>query len=91
MTDKKDTHNGPTVKLRNNATMNLKNTGNIPLSGNLILNEKRAQTFYGLHIASLISLGQLWDNYCINILDKNEIVIIKYSKQIFKEYRNKSD
>ena len=47
--------------------------------------------FDGLHSASLISLGQLCDDDCIAILDKNEINILKDSKIILKGRRNKTD
>ena len=71
LTDKKDTHNGPTVQLPNNDTISVTNTVHIPLSSSLIIHEKKAHIFDGMHSASLISLGQLYDNYCISILDKN--------------------
>ena len=71
--------------------MNSTKTGNVPLSGNLSLHAKKAQHFYGLHSASLISLGQLCDNDCIAILDKNKINILKYSKLMLKGHQNKSD
>ena len=33
----------------------------------------------------------MYDNYCISILDKNEIIVIKYYKLILKGHANKSD
>ena len=80
MTDIKDTHNGPTVQLPNNSTMNATNPGNIPLSGNISLYKKKAHIFDALNIALLIYLCQLWNNYCIIILDQNEMNILKDSK-----------
>ena len=38
---------------------------------------KKGTHFYGLHSASLISLGQICDDDCTAILDKNEINILK--------------
>ena len=35
-----------------------------------------------MHSASIFSLGQLNDDDCINIWDKNDINILKYSKLI---------
>ena len=71
--------------------MNRTKKGNTPLSGNLSLHAKKAHIFDGLYIASLIYLCQLCNDYCITVLDKNEIKILKYSKLILKEHRNKSD
>ena len=63
LTNIKDTHNGPTVKLPNNATMNVTKIGIIPLSIILNIHAKKAHIFDGLHSASIITLGQLCDNY----------------------------
>ena len=90
LTDIKDTHNGPIVQLPNNATRNSTKTENTPLSGNLRLH-KNAHIFDVLHSDLLTSLGQLCDNDCITILDKNRINILKYSKKILKGHKNKSD
>ena len=49
---------------------------------------KKAHIFYGLHIASLISLEKLCDKDCISILDKNEINIIKYKTLLLKGHVN---
>ena len=55
----------------------------IPLSSSLIPHAKKAHIFDRLHSASLISLCKLFDDDCINILDKIGIIIIKDSKLIF--------
>ena len=91
LTDKKETYIGPKLQLPNKATMNLKNTENIPLSGNLILHAKKTHIFDRIHSASPISLVQLCNDDCIIILDNNETDIIKYSNLILKGQRNKSD
>ena len=52
-------------------------TEHIPLASSLSVNAKKAHIFYGLHSASLISLGQICDDYCVAILDKNKINILK--------------
>ena len=77
ITNLKDTPDGPTFQLPNNATINAKKTGSIPLSGSLSTHAKKSHVFDGLHSASLISLGQLCYDDCISILDKNEINILK--------------
>ena len=53
--------------------------------------QKKAHIFDGLHSASLISLGQLCDDDCVTILDKNEINIIKVKTLILKGHRKKTD
>ena len=45
LTEIKVTHNEPTVKLPNNATMNATKTYNVPLSGNISLHAKKAHLF----------------------------------------------
>ena len=53
--------------------------------------QKKAHMFDVLPSASLISLGQMCDNDCIAILDKNDINILKNTKLILKGHRNKTD
>ena len=53
--------------------------------------QKKAHIFDGLHSSYLISLVQLGDDYCIAILDKNKINIIKDKTIILKVHRNKTD
>ena len=77
LTNLKDTRDGPTFQLPNNATMNAEKTGIVPLSGSLINHAKKSHVFGGLHSASLISLVQLHEDDCISILDKIEINILK--------------
>ena len=45
ITNLKDTRDGPTVQLPNNATMNATKTGIIPMSGSLIIHSKKAHVF----------------------------------------------
>ena len=91
LTNLKDTRDGKTSQLPNNATMNVKKIGSIPLSISLSTHSKKINVFDGLHIASLISLVQLCDNDCIAILDKNDINILKNKKLILKVHINKKD
>ena len=62
ITNLKETRDGPTIQLPNNATINAKKTGSIPMSGSLSTHAKKSPVFDRLHSASLISLGQLCDN-----------------------------
>ena len=52
---------------------------------------KKCTHFDGPHSALLISLGQIYNDGCIYILDNNEINIIKDKKIILKGHRNKTD
>ena len=91
LTNLKDTRDGKTSQLPNNATMNVKKIGSIPLSISLSTHSKKINVFDGLHIASLISLVQLCDNDCIAILDKNDINILKNNRLVLKGRGNKTD
>ena len=84
ITNIKDTRNGPAVKYSNNSTMNATKTGILPLLRSISIHANKEHIFDGLHSALLNYLGQLCDDYCITILDKNEINIIKYNKLILK-------
>ena len=77
LTDKNDTSNRSTIQLPNNASISSKHTVNIPFTNSLGLQATKAPIFDGLHSASLVSLVQLFDDYCIAILDKNEVNILK--------------
>ena len=90
LTNVKNIRDGPTVHLPNNETMRETRTGNIPLASSLSAHAKKAHIFDGFHSASIISLGQLYDNYCVDILDKNEINILKNKTLILKGHRNKT-
>ena len=91
LTNLKESLDGPTAQLPNNATMNATKTGIIQQSGSLIAHAKKAHIFDGPHSASLISLCQFFDDNCIVILDKNEINILKNKKLILKGNSNKID
>ena len=81
LTNTKDTRNGPTVKLPNNATMNSKKMGILPLSRSLSTQAKR-------HTRLMDYTVHLSDDDCSAILDKKEINIIKNKKLILKGNRN---
>ena len=72
-------------------TMSAPITGNIHREISLSAHEKKAHTFDGLHSASLISLEKLCNDYCVAILKKNEINILKGKTLSLKWKRNKID
>ena len=71
--------------------MSATRTGDIPLASSLSAHAKKSHIFDGLHSASLISFGQLYDDDCVAILYKNEVNIPKVKTLILKEHRNKID
>ena len=85
ITNFKDTCDGPTVQLPNNATINATKTGSIPLSIRLSTHAKKSHVFVRLNSASIISLGQLCDDECIDILDKNDINILKKRHLFYRD------
>ena len=89
--DVTDTYNGSTLQLPNNVTMSEIQTGHIPMSESLSLQSTKAHVFDAIHSSSLILLGQICDDDCISILDKNEINILKDSKLILKGSRKTLD
>ena len=91
LTNIKNTCDGPTVQLPNNATMNVTKTGSISLSRSVVTHAEKAHIFYGLHSASLISLVQLCDDVFISTLDNYDINILKNKTLILKGYKNKTD
>ena len=68
--------------------MSVTRTGNTPLASKLSDHAKQVHIFDGLHSASLISLFQMSDDYCVTILENNEINILKGRTIILKSHRN---
>ena len=91
LTNLKYTCYRPTFQLPNNANINVTKRGSIPLSGILRTYAKKAHVFDELHSALLISLVQLCEVYCMAILDKNDINILKNKIHILKGHINKTD
>ena len=89
-TNIKDTWNGPTLNLTNNATMNATKTGILPLSRSLITYAEQTHIFDWLQCALLLSIGQLCGDDCISILDKIEIKNLKDKILIQNGHRNKT-
>ena len=61
------------------------------MSRSLSTHVKKAHVFDGIHSAKFISLGQLRDDDCIDILDKTEKNILKNKTLILLGHRNKTD
>jgi hypothetical protein len=69
---------GPSVRLPDNSTIQASHQGNINFNNTqLSTTATNAHILPNLQNSSLISLGQLADDNCITILDKNEINIYK--------------
>ena len=88
LTNVKNTRDGPKFQLSNNKTMIVTRAGNTPLEITLSAHKKKAHICDGLHSASLIYLVQMCDNYCVVILNKNGINILKGKALILKGHRN---
>jgi len=85
------TPNGPSVYLPNGTILQAQRKGQLLLSEHLSPKAQTTQILEGIAESSLISLGQLCDDYCITVLDKNEINIFKNNKCIIKGKHNKAD
>jgi len=85
------TPNGPSVYLPNGTILQAQRKGQLLLSEHLSSKAQTTQILEGIAESSLISLGQLCDDNCFTVLDKNEINIFKNNKCIIKGKRNKAD
>ena len=81
----------PTVQLPDDTTITGNKKGLLPLSSSLSNCAKTAHIFPHLKSASLVSLGQLCDNDCVVILNKNEIIVKKKNKTVLKGHHNFTD
>ena len=82
---------GPSVQLPNSEIIHTTATGVVPLSKALSEAARNTMILPKLTSASLISLGQLCDDNCDIILNKNEMCAYKNNKIILKGYRNHKD
>ena len=85
-----NTRGGPTVQLTKNETMSATITGDIPLESSLSAHENKAHIFDGLHSASLIYLGQMFDGECVAILENTETNILKGKTLILKGHKKRN-
>ena len=65
--------------------------GQLPLSDKLSNQAKRATALPALKSSSLVSLGQLCDDDCTVILDKNKLLALKNSEIVLRGSRNYLD
>ena len=89
--DVQTTSNGATVQLPDSSSISATAVGRLPVPASLTALATNTHIFDDLNSASLISLGQLYDDDCIAILDKHKIQIIKESKVVMQGHRNPND
>ena len=83
--------NGPSVLLPDSTTISATAHGTLPLHPSLTPQSTLSHIFDNLTNSSLISIGQLCDDDCIVIFDKNAIHILKNNQCILRGTRNTSD
>ena len=69
--------NGPKVQIPNGTNINTIKKGILPLHAPLSSAAKKASVLEGLSNATLLSIGQLWDENCIAVFDKHHLRIFK--------------
>ena len=79
---------GPMVKQPDNTDLATGGTGKIPLSNELSIAAQTAMILPTLKSASLISMGQLCDNECKVVLDRNNLAVVKNKNVILRGQRN---
>ena len=82
---------GPAVILPNKQTILATKSGTLPLHHNLSNRAKKATILPGLKSTSLISLGQLFDDDCDVLLQKQKMFVVKDKHIIMQGTRNSND
>ena len=82
---------GPSVRLPNNATIQVTRQGLLPLAPALSNRAQKVMILPSLKSSSLISLGQLCDDDCHIILNKTHLTAVKNNNIILQGVRNPSD
>ena len=82
---------GPSVLLPNRETITANQKGQLPLSSALSTRAQTAMILPQLKSASLISIGQLCDDECDVLLNKQHLIAIKDKKVILTGVRNPYD
>ena len=80
--------NGPKAVLPNNITIAASAQGDLPLHQCLT---PKALVYPHLKSESLLSIGQLCDDGCVAVFDKEKLNIYKQKELILKGIRNKQD
>ena len=83
--------NGPSCKLPDGNTIKPEEQGELNSSSCLSKIAKRAYVHPALKSSSLISIGQLCDDGCVVIFDKDKINVLKNKKIIMSGNRNVTD
>jgi hypothetical protein len=82
---------GPTVTLPNNTSIQATHAGQLPFHSSLSKKATTAHILDTMTNASLISLGQLWDDDCIAVLDKKKLQVFKNNTCVLHGIRNTTD
>jgi hypothetical protein len=91
LTDLRATNNGPTVTLPDDTSIPASHSGQLPLHASLSACAQKAHIFCGITNSSLISLGQLCDDYCVAVLDKQQLKVFQDNTCILTNTRNLTD
>ena len=83
--------NGPSVQLPNNTVISATEQGDLPLPREFSDNARKATILPDLKSANLISLGQLCDDNCTILLNKQQMIAVKNNKIILEGVRNRHD
>jgi hypothetical protein len=81
---------GPTVMLPDSTNMQATHSGQLPLHSSLVpATAKTAHILDGMTNSSLISIGQLCDDDCVEVLDKQKVQVFKRDACVLSGTRNK--
>ena len=83
--------NGPRVNLPNGTIVQVTQSGTIPMHSSLTSTATKAHVFPAITSAFLISIGQLCDDGCTIVLDKNTLKIYKNGHTVLHGVRNTTD
>ena len=81
--------NGPDVHQPDSTVLTTEATGTVPIDDSLSADAKKAMILPDLKSASLISLGQLCNDYCLVVLSKKKLAVVKDNKIVLRWTRNK--
>ena len=82
---------GPTVTLPNNTKIKSSEKGKLPLHSNFSSKATTTAILPGLQSSSLISLGQLCDDNCDVLLNKDSLFVVKNNELLMEGFRNQED
>jgi hypothetical protein len=91
LTDLRTTNCGPIVTLPDSTSIPASHSGQLPLHASLSSRAQKAHVLRGITNLSLISLGQLCDDDCIAVLDKNHLQVFRDNTCILTGTRNLTD